>query len=728
MNKQQALALLELPADASKAEIGEAYRQKIFLAEDAVDDARTAAEENQAWDHLKQIQQARSFLLKALTAPTVEESQVQTFEAAPPKHTPATEIDEAKALALLDLASDASLDDIQRAYQAQIERLDAAIDQTSNPVQAEPLWEQHKHIQQARYLLLHTQGTRSNAETNSTLTKKQRHALAVLQVQEDASADELRRAYNQKVYAIEDAIADAKTQQEEQQRQDELRELQRAFSVANHLFSSVGESKEEAKAEVISPSPHRQATNVASDSVEDFLKKQQRAQWLKRVLYILLLACALAGGFYAWQHGYIQQFKDWLIPPPSPEELAAQQQVLKLQEEVQAQRDAIEASYEQVREKAFAAANADSPDYPRLVRLREKLNKQVLSSTDFIKAKQLQETAQTAIEQSRFLDAESPLLDARGRYHRSQKTVAAMTSGKKPAPVKRYIPKPVVTKPKKEQIITAPALPVLNSAQKALLPIMLDIKPGTYSMGNSGGKYDNAQEQPIHKVTLSLFKLGRDEVTVDHFKQFVQQTNYKTEAEKHIDQKGCSVFDEETKSWQWQQDKNWKNPGFKQSGQDPVVCVSWADVQAYLAWLRKATAWPVRLPSEAEWEYAARAGTETQWYWGDQLIMERANCEECNQDWEIRRTFPSNKYPANAWGLYGMAGNAWEWTQDCWRDSYASAANDGSPQRSGDCNRRVLRGGSWYSPARELRSAARSASHRLSYRSSSLGFRIAVTP
>ena len=135
----------------------------------------------------------------------------------------------------------------------------------------------------------------------------------------------------------------------------------------------------------------------------------------------------------------------------------------------------------------------------------------------------------------------------------------------------------------------------------------------------------------------------------------------------------------------------------------------------------------MRLPSEAEWEYAARAGTNTAWSWGDKLGLERANCEDCNQDWEIRQTFASRAYPANAFGLHSMPGNVWEWLQDCWQGDYEDASVNGQARLSGDCSKRVMRGGSWYSPARDLRSAARGVSSRLTYRSSTLGFRVVVS-
>ena len=255
------------------------------------------------------------------------------------------------------------------------------------------------------------------------------------------------------------------------------------------------------------------------------------------------------------------------------------------------------------------------------------------------------------------------------------------------------------------------------------MPTLIEVPAGQFMMGDAA----IADAQPVHLVALPAFKMSESEVSVKHFRQFVQQTQYQTEAERNIDEQGCSVFSELSKSWRWLAGSSWKNPGFEQGEENPVVCLSWADVQAYLNWLRGVTGWNMRLASEAEWEYAARAGTTSKWFWGNQLDLERANCEDCNQDWEIRQTFASRAYPANAFGLHSMPGNVWEWTADCWKDSYANAPDSGQARLNGDCSKRVIRGGSWFSPARDLRSAARNASSRLTYRSSSLGFRIAVS-
>jgi formylglycine-generating enzyme required for sulfatase activity len=133
----------------------------------------------------------------------------------------------------------------------------------------------------------------------------------------------------------------------------------------------------------------------------------------------------------------------------------------------------------------------------------------------------------------------------------------------------------------------------------------------------------------------------------------------------------------------------------------PVINVGWDDAQTYVAWLSRMTGQPYRLLTEAEWEYAARAGSTTVYYWGDEIGKGNANCAGCGSQWDNRQTSPVGSFKPNAFGLYDMAGNVWQWVQDCYHDDYKGAPTDGSGWTSGDCSRRVVRGGSF----RCLRSA-----------------------
>jgi formylglycine-generating enzyme required for sulfatase activity len=155
-----------------------------------------------------------------------------------------------------------------------------------------------------------------------------------------------------------------------------------------------------------------------------------------------------------------------------------------------------------------------------------------------------------------------------------------------------------------------------------------------------------------------------------------------------------------------------------------VINVTWDDAQQYVAWLSKMTGKSYRLLTEAEWEYAARARTTTAYYWGDEFLKGYANCNGCGSKWN-NQTSPVGSFDPNAFGLYDMAGNVWQWVQDCY-DDYKDAPTDGSASISGDCNRRVVRGGSWDNDPRSLRSANRSRSPTVA-RYGSLGFRVGRT-
>ena len=150
-------------------------------------------------------------------------------------------------------------------------------------------------------------------------------------------------------------------------------------------------------------------------------------------------------------------------------------------------------------------------------------------------------------------------------------------------------------------------------------------------------------------------------------------------------------------------------------GRRPVINVTWEDATVYAKWLSAETGKRYRLPTEAEWEYAARAGTETPYWWGDDIKQDSkvwANCNDCGSPWDGNETAPVGQFPANGFGLYDMAGNVLEWVQDCWHDSYKGAPEDGSvaweEDGKGECDRRVFRGGYWGAIPAYLRSAARS--------------------
>ena len=135
--------------------------------------------------------------------------------------------------------------------------------------------------------------------------------------------------------------------------------------------------------------------------------------------------------------------------------------------------------------------------------------------------------------------------------------------------------------------------------------------------------------------------------------------------------------------------------------------VSWYDAVAYADWLSRQTGHRYRLPSEAEWEYAARAGARTRFWWGDQAGAGHANCAGCGSPWDSKSTAPVGRFPASPFGLSDLAGNVWEWVADCYHSSYEGVPVDGRAHDPPLCGQRVVRGGSWVLPPREMRAASR---------------------
>ena len=252
-------------------------------------------------------------------------------------------------------------------------------------------------------------------------------------------------------------------------------------------------------------------------------------------------------------------------------------------------------------------------------------------------------------------------------------------------------------------------------------PEMVVVPAGTYQMGSEGWPSpaprlpggDSDEELPVHEVTIgSPLAVGRYEVTFAEWDACARDGGC-PRGEDIADAYGRLRLDVA-------EDEGWGR------GRRPVINVNWDDAQRYVQWLSRKTAKAYRLPSESEWEYAARAGTETAYSWGDEIGVNRANCIVCGSQWDYDRTAPVGSFGANAWGLHDMHGNVFEWVEDCWNDSYAGAPADGSAWLTGDCSDRVLRGGSWYVMPSWLRAANR-ARGTTDVRSSFVGFRVART-
>ena len=206
----------------------------------------------------------------------------------------------------------------------------------------------------------------------------------------------------------------------------------------------------------------------------------------------------------------------------------------------------------------------------------------------------------------------------------------------------------------------------------ASVPEMVVIPAGTFRMGCVTGRRCEDWETPVREVSVQSFEISRNEVT---FAQWDVCVEYGA----------CP----------WVPDEGWGR------NDRPVIGVTWHDAQAYVSWLRRETGGAYRLPTEAEWEYAARAGAETRTIWGNSVRRDQAN-------WDGDRTRPVGSYAPNGFGLNDMFGNVNEWVEDCWHDSYRGAPSDGSAWVDSECSSRVRRGGSWASrEATGLRAANR---------------------
>src|SRR5262249_10969294 len=162
-------------------------------------------------------------------------------------------------------------------------------------------------------------------------------------------------------------------------------------------------------------------------------------------------------------------------------------------------------------------------------------------------------------------------------------------------------------------------------------------------------------------------------------------------------------------------------------GEMPVINVSYSDAKQYIGWLSQLTGKEYRFLTEAEWEYAARAGGRSRYSWGDDLGMGHANCDGCGRPWDLQQTAPAGSFKPNALGLYDMHGNLWERVEDSWHETYDGAPTDGSAWlRDGDPSYRVVRGGSWRNDGELVRTAVR-VRRNINVRFDTLGFRVART-
>lgn len=188
-------------------------------------------------------------------------------------------------------------------------------------------------------------------------------------------------------------------------------------------------------------------------------------------------------------------------------------------------------------------------------------------------------------------------------------------------------------------------------------PELIGIPAGSFQMGDMQGAGLNNEKPARGEQILKAFAIGQNQVTVADFKVFVKETSYVTEAEVGD---GCAAFVNGDPAYN--DVLNWRNPGFKQTDEHPVVCVSSKDSKAYLTWLSRTTARNYRLPNEKEWEYVARAGSADNYWWGDDIGNGKANCAYCGSKWSNQSTAPVKSFRANKFGLFDTVGNVWELT------------------------------------------------------------------
>ena len=278
---------------------------------------------------------------------------------------------------------------------------------------------------------------------------------------------------------------------------------------------------------------------------------------------------------------------------------------------------------------------------------------------------------------------------ARGARHRAEGRVRVAAPIARPGRLKWFLP-------------GAGRTEIFKDAEIA--PEMVIVPAGEFWMGSKDGE-GKEDERPRHKVAIAKpFAVGRYAVTFDEW-----------DAARAAG--GVS-----------------HNPSgqVRGRGRRPVINVNWDDAQAYIEWLSSRTGQPYRLLSEAEWEYCCRAGTETQFWWGDEISTEQANYDgnytfgKGAKGGYSQKTLPVHSFRPNPWGLYQVHGNVWEWCQDCWNGNYHNAPTDGSAWTAGEGKYRVLRGGSWGGGSETLRPARRIVNSR-DDRNYDVGLRVART-
>jgi formylglycine-generating enzyme required for sulfatase activity len=288
---------------------------------------------------------------------------------------------------------------------------------------------------------------------------------------------------------------------------------------------------------------------------------------------------------------------------------------------------------------------------------------------------------------------------AQARITRLRAPPAQGTAAVQQAPAARQKPAPVKPPAPAPRVAAAPAPAQTQAGHGAEIrdcqscPALVALPAGTFTMGNNAS---DPSERPVHQVTLDApFAIGKFEITVQQWNACVTAN-------------GCPRVEQA--------------PGTSPSA--PMRDVSWDDAQQYVKWLGLISGQPYRLPTEAEWEFAARGGTATPYWWGQQMAKGKANCKECGQPWSSDRPANAGSFPANPYGLHDTSGSVWEWVADCWHNNFKDAPADGSAWDEPNCRVRVIRGGSWREGAAYMVTSTRFR-YDAGVRQSQNGFRVA---
>jgi formylglycine-generating enzyme required for sulfatase activity len=279
--------------------------------------------------------------------------------------------------------------------------------------------------------------------------------------------------------------------------------------------------------------------------------------------------------------------------------------------------------------------------------------------------------------------------------------VSAPTQVARPQPVKptppapRIDPPPPSSHPTQQQAFviprvqqpTAPAHAEGGARDCGHCPEMVEIPAGSFQMGSN----DDSSEKPVHAVSIAAFAMSRYPVTIGEWKACVaaKACNYEPKGDDNL----------------------------------PVYNVSWNDAQRYVAYLSRATGKKYRLPTEAEWEYAARGHTTSKYWWGNQVEPGKAACKGCGSNYQVDRPMKVGSFAANPFGLYDMTGTVAQWVSDCWHRDYHGAPHNGASWDARGCTHHVLRGGSWRNDASYLRTSSRD-SYDTDVRYETHGFRV----